>query len=188
MGLVRGIAVAALSLAVAGCGGPFGPCVEERIEVRVEGTVASGAGASPVASVDLVAPTNFEDFDLVRRIVIEGEPLPRILIWTAVLSGQPSGSISAFVPGPLRVGQVLPLRAVRGGGWGAPPAAGETDALVDFRYDGVSGATVQGTLTVVALQPMRLRLQFTATDPSGASRTADLTATFAYTRTRGPCT
>lgn len=171
-----------------GCGGPFGPCYEERIEVRLAGGVTFDGVTTPIASVDQVAPANFEDFELVRQIVIDGAALPRRLIWTATIFGEPFGVVSVWMPGNVRLGQVIPLRAIDGGGWGAPPLGGLTDGLVDFSFAGFDAATVQGTLTVETLPPLQVRLRFAATDTRGASRAVDLAAAFSYNRFRAACT
>jgi hypothetical protein len=172
----------------AGCGGPFGLCTRETIEVRLAGSVAASGVVTPVESRDAVAPSNFEEFDLVRRILIQAESVPRLVIWTATIFGEQSGAVSVFMPGTVGSGQVLPLRATSGGGWGTFPLGAQTDAQVSFGFDGFVAATIQGTLTVEATRPLRVRLRFTASDASTSTRAVDLTATFNYTRNPTPCT
>lgn len=171
-------------LTLAGCGAPFGPCYSELVIVSVDGAVDRGAGPVASGAAGQVAPGNVSDFTTLRGFFIDGEAVAgSAVVFTA--TGLGAGYVAVGVPGSIGAGQSVPLSAFQGGGWGT--LASGSLGLLAWRDGDFEATSVTGTLTVLEREPLRLRLDFTARGPSGQTRSADVTASFRYERTRVSC-
>lgn len=148
-----------------GCG-----CTSELVEASFTGTATGDAAQASITGVDALAPSNTEDYEPLRDFVIEGRPIEgHGVTWTVLLGAH--GHFGVHIPTSRR-GDVLPLVGLpRAGGW-AISSRGEGAALVnlesvDRRFVTASG---QGTLTVVGMGPLRVRIEATFVGGNGAIR------------------
>jgi hypothetical protein len=74
-----------------------------------------------------------------------------------------------------------------GGGWGVMPAANADSVLLAIEAGEFVARSASGTITVLATQPVTLRLDVMATDSAGASVRVKGDARFGSRRERRPC-
>jgi hypothetical protein len=148
-----------------GCG-----CIHETIEVSFIGT-ATGDAAQTLSGADSLAPSNTDQYSVIRDFVIYGQPVAgEGLSWPMPLGAY--GLLGAWIPTTVRRGDVLPVSAVpRLGGWGLQSrGAGVAFVnLVSVDRTFVT-ATAQGTLTVVGAHPLRVRIDVILVGGNGATR------------------
>ncbi|MBM4187868.1 MAG: hypothetical protein FJ206_11240 [Gemmatimonadetes bacterium] len=170
-----------VGLGSAGCGSPFGPCYSEAVRVGLNGTWDGGA----VALAGQVGPGNISGFGEVRRVLIDGQGLGgQSVTWTADGLGN-DGYLALTIPAAFSQGQVFPVRTTFvGGGWGI--GAGSTVA-VSARVGATKATAVDGTITVLAAAPLRLRVDLQL-GIGGQTRRLEGLAVFRFDRERIPCT
>ncbi len=77
------------------------------------------------------------------------------------------------------------MSAIVGGGWGVASGSGAQVSLLDGEFQATSAT---GTITILETQPLRVRLEVTATEADGASRTLSAAMSFSHSRVRTNCT
>jgi hypothetical protein len=181
----------ALTLAATGCGFPLGPCEQERIEVR--GTTAvQRAGQSSTDDVfGAFAPgNNPEHYPAVKRFLIDAPPRAgEAVVWSVPAFRVNGGYIAVLLSGPLRAGDQVPVvGAFEGGGWGTSTASREASATVSVRADDFVASSASGTIEVLGVAPLRLRLDVTAGSAAGAAMRIRGEVRFSLLRENVPCT
>ncbi len=167
-----------------GCGTPLGPCYQEAVVVALSGTL----DGAPLASSGRVGPANIASYPDVKAYTIDGESLPgRRITWTIdALNG--AGYLAVELPGTILSGQVWASPNVFvGGGWGVAPGSG-SGVAVSARFDANQAVVASGTISVVAIKPLRVRLDLTLTDAQNVARRIQGVAEFSYRREASSCT
>ncbi|MDQ3950554.1 MAG: hypothetical protein M3282_09415, partial [Gemmatimonadota bacterium] len=78
--------------------------------------------------------------------------------------------------------------AFEGGGWGTSTASRDAAASVSVRADDFVANSASGTIEVLGVAPLRLRLDVTAGSAAGATMRIRGELRFSLLRESGPCT
>jgi hypothetical protein len=183
--------LAAVGLVAAGCGFPLGRCEHERIEVRGMTTVERAGQTSTDEVFAVFAPgNNPEHYPTVKRFLIDAAPRAGdAVVWTVPAFRVNGAHIALLLSGPLGVGDRVPVvAAFEGGGWGTSTASGDAAASVSVRADDFVASSASGTVDVLGVAPLRLRLDVTARSAAGATIGIRGELQFSLVRESGPCT
>ena len=177
---------------LAGCGSPFGDCRLERVEVSLPATIERSSGTETATLEGSVAVGNLSvpDFETVRA-VLTGDVTAENggVIWTVPMAGTTDGWVSLAVDAPVSQGQVLGVGSTYdGAGWGPFDLPGATKIAASVRDGGFIATSVTGTVDVLAVMPLRLRLDLTAIDASSTTVRVTGDAAFAFVREPAACT
>jgi hypothetical protein len=182
---MRHVLAAALAAgwAITACGYPFGPCHTERIEAIQTATLDRGAGPVTWDGAGIVAPGNTSDFDALREFLIDGRMLGgRRVVWTVNTS---TGYVAVFLPGSVEAGDQVAVSGVNGGGWGV--MAGSAGASISVRDGDFQGTAATGSISVLEVAPLRVRIEVVVSDGDGSSRILSALTGFTYARQRVAC-
>lgn len=185
------VMVAALGLAATGCTFPLGGCEQERIEVRGTTTIERAGQTSTDDVFDAFAPENNpEHYPAVKRFLIDAAPQAGdAVVWSFRAFHVNGGYIAVLLSGPLRAGDRVPVvGAFEGGGWGTSTVSRDAAASVSVRADDFVASLASGTVEVLGVAPLRLRLDVTAGTAAGATMHIRGELRFSLLRESGPCT
>jgi hypothetical protein len=182
----------ALPFLLAACGSPFGDCSSDRVEVTLPATIERNGVPESVALGDAVATGNVgaPEFETLRA-VLTGDVASEDagVVWTVSITGTSDGWISLAVDAPLSAGQTLDVGTTfTGAGWGLYDVPAGTKIAASVRDGAFIATSVTGTVQVLAVTPLRLRLDLTAADGSGLTVRIRGDASFAFVREPTPCT
>jgi len=169
--------------ALAGCESPFGPCFQESVEVSLAGSLD---GAS-LASSGRAGPGNIATFAELKAFAIDGQTLPgQRVAWTVDgLNGE--GYLAVVLPGIVAAGQSWAITsAFVGGGWGVLPGDG-SGAAVSARFGSSQATAATGTVSVLALQPLRVGLELDFVVGAGVTHAIRGNADFRFSREEVAC-
>jgi len=175
------------------CGSAFESCRSDRIEVALPATVDRDGRTQSVLLSGAVSPGNLssgEEFENVRA-VLTGDPAGRTggVIWTVPAFETNPGWVAVALRAPLAPGDVLPVSTtVDGAGWGTFDLPQGTDVVVSLRAGSYVAVTASGTVRVLAVAPLRLRLDLTGRDAAGDPVRVRGDALFAFVSEPSPCT
>jgi len=182
----------ALPILLAACGSPFGDCSSERVEVSLPATIERNGVPENVTLGDAVAVGNVSVPDFATlRAVLTGDATSESagVIWTVPLSGATQGWVSLAIDAPLSPGTTLTVGSTYdGAGWGLFDLPAGTKAAASVRDDSFAATSVTGTVEVLGVMPLRLRLDLTATDASNATVRVQGDAAFSFVSQPSPCT
>jgi hypothetical protein len=181
----------ALPFLLSACGSPFGECRTERVEVSFPATIERGSGTESMTLEGSVAVANLSvpDFETVRA-VLTGDVSAETdgVIWTVPMATT-EGWVSLAIDAPVSPGDVLTVGSTYdGAGWGPFELPGETKIAASVRDGSFIASSVTGTVEVLGVMPLRLRLDLTATDASSATVHVTGDASFTFVREPAACT
>jgi hypothetical protein len=183
--------LAALGLSTTGCTFPLGGCETERIEVRGTLTIERAGQTSIDDVFNTFAPgNNAEDYPAVKRFLIDAAPRAGdAVVWTVPAFRVNGGYVAILLSGPLRAGDQVPVvGAFEGGGWGATTVSRAAAASVSIRADDFVATSASGTVEVLGVAPLRLRLDITGSTATGATTRIRGELRFSFVREDAPCT
>ncbi|NUO79319.1 hypothetical protein HUU05_04520 [candidate division KSB1 bacterium] len=174
-----------------GCGAPF-RCFEERIEVSWPATITRGAEQESATLAGVVAPGNVGESvfaELKSVLVNEASAQTFGLVWSVPAFNTNGGGIAVALAAPLQRGEVLQITSsFQGGGWGRFSLPNGERAQVSVRAENFVATSASGTMQVLQVAPLVLRLEITATDTSNATIQIRGDASFRFVREQAPCT
>lgn len=182
----------AMTALLSACGSPFGDCRLERVEVSFPATIERGSGTETATLVGSVAVGNLSvpDFETLRA-VLTGDVTAENdgVIWTVPMAGTSEGWVSLAIDAPVSQGDVLPVgSAYDGAGWGLFDVPAGTKIAAGVRDGSFIASSVTGTVEVLEVMPLRLRLDLTATDASSATLRVTGDAGFTFVSEPAACT
>jgi hypothetical protein len=183
--------LAAVGLVSTSCGFPLGSCEQERIEVRGTTTVERAGQTSTDEVFAVFAPgNNPQQYPAVKRFLIDAAPQAGdAVVWTVPAFRINGGHIAVELSGPLRVGDRVPVvGSFEGGGWGASTTSSDAAATVGVRADNFIASSASGTIEVLAVAPLRLRLEVSARNAAGTTMGIGGELRFSLVREKGACT
>jgi hypothetical protein len=163
---------AALALALGACGSSSEPCQVETLQVRMPATVVRN-GQSTTSELSSEATvgqaSSIAAFEATRTFLTDASHYSGTIAW---FFGSALVNVTLELQGPRQPGEVLPLSpGVFVGFWGplAPPNGAVAAAAVRADSFAVyaNAGSVSGTLEVLAVAPLRLRLDLVATSAAG---------------------
>jgi hypothetical protein len=191
--MARGLAyVAALSVGLGGCGSSFDQCQAEQIDVTIAATLIRDGHETSATLSGQVSPSNVgvPVFDTLRA-VLTGDVTAETagVIWTVPAFEPEQGWVVIALDAPIATGQVLPVGSTYGGaGWGVFDLPSNTKVAAGIRAGGFAAASVSGSVEVLGVGPLRLRLDLTGRDGTDAVVQVRGDATFAYRSGPPSCT
>ena len=182
----------ALPILLSACGSPFGECRLDRVEVSLPATIERGSGTETATLEGSVAVGNLglPDFETVRA-VLTGDVTSENdgVIWTVPMAGTTEGWVSLAIDAPVSPGDVLTIGSTfDGAGWGRFDLPGGTKIAASLRDGAFTASSIAGTVEVLGVMPLRLRLDLTATDAADVTVRVTGDATFAFVREPAACT
>ena len=98
------------------------------------------------------------------------------------------GGIAIALQAPLRAGDVLAVNtAFNGGGWGTTSLPAGIRAQVSVRADNFVATSASGSIQILAVAPLRLRIDIETGDASNSTIRIRGDASFKYVRERVTC-
>lgn len=178
------------TLLLTACGSIFGDCRSERIEISLPATIEQNGAQQNVTLGDAVSVGNLSvnDFEILRA-VLTGHVASQDqgVIWTVPLGAD--GWVSLAIDPPISAGTTLTVGSTYdGAGWGLYSLPGVSKVAASV-HDGAFAATsVTGTVEVLGVEPLRLRLDLDATDAASTEVRVQGDATFTFISEPAACT
>lgn len=185
-------AVALIAASLTGCGAASDSCQAERIDVTVFATLTREGSSEVVTLSDQVSPSNVgvPEFQTLRAVLtgdVAGETAG--VIWTVPAFDPEQGWVVVAIDAPVAAGEVLPVGSTYGGaGWGLFDLPSGTRIAAGLRAGAFVASVVSGTVEVLAVSPLRLRLDLTGGDGTGAEVRVRGVASFSYLPGPPSCT
>jgi hypothetical protein len=159
VGMVLGL------LPLGACGSSADPCEAERIEVVWPATITQGGTPAAAALADQVSPSNVgvPAFETLRA-VLTGDVLAATegVVWTVPAFAPAQGYVAVAIDAPVSAGESLAIGATfDGAGWGPYQLPGGVRIAAGLRAGAATADEVTGTVEVLAVSPLRLRLDLT---------------------------
>jgi hypothetical protein len=160
-----------LALALAACDSSSEPCQVETLRVRMPATVVrNGQSATDELSHEITVgqASSIAAFEATRAFLTDAAHYSGTIAWE-IGSSTVSLALALQLQGPRQPGEVLPLSPGVFADWGpiAPPNGAIAAAAVSADAFSASANTgdgsVSGTLEVLAVSPLQLRLDLVAT-------------------------
>ena len=182
--------VLALPILLAACGAPLGDCSAERVEVALPATIDRNGVPESVALEGAVSVGNVSvpDFETIRA-VLTGDVAAETagVIWTVPVGA--AGWVSLAVDAPLAPGATHPVGSTYdGAGWGLYDLPAGTKIAASVRDGAFAASSVSGTVEVLGVTPLRLRLDLDATDGAAQTVHVEGDATFGFVSEPAACT
>jgi hypothetical protein len=175
-----------------GCGSPLGDCRSERIDVNWPATIERGAQPESAELSGQVAVGNVGAAEFATlRAVLTGDASSQTdgAIWTVPAFDDPQGWVAIAIQAPVGVGDVLPVDAtIDGAGWGPYTLPAPARIVASIRAGSFAATSVTGTVKVLAVGPLRLRLDLTAHDGSASTIRLTGDAAFQFVSEPSACT
>lgn len=186
------LAIALIAASLTGCSAASDSCQAERIDVTVPATLTREGSSEVVTLSDQVSPSNVgvPEFQTLRAVLtgdVAGETAG--VIWTVPAFAPKQGWVVVAIDAPVAAGEVLPVGSTYGGaGWGLFELPSGTRIAAGLRAGAFVASVVSGTVEVVAVSPLRLRLDLTGGDGTGAEVRVRGVASFSYLPGPPSCT
>lgn len=185
------ITLMAAAQSLLSCGAPF-RCHEERIEVSLPATIVRGATQESQALFGAVGAGNVgqEVFAALKDVLVENPSAQNFsFTWSVPAFNTNGGGLAIALAAPLRVGEVVQINSsFQGGGWGRFDLPSGVRAQVSVRAENFFATSASGTIQVVQVAPLVLRLEISATDTNNTTIQIRGDASFRFVRERVPCT
>lgn len=139
----------------------------------------------------VVAFTNVPDqFHLLKAVLTEDPSRSTEgVVWTVPAFQTNGGFIAVALQAPLCAGDsLLVTSAFNGGGWGQFDLPAGSRAQVSVRADSFLAVSASGSIRVLAVAPLRLRIDITTQSNNNTTIRIRGDANFQYVRERVPCT
>jgi hypothetical protein len=190
--VARHVVAVALALSLAACGGPDDTCEAERIDVTFPATLTRDGQETSATLVGQVSPSNVGvPVFATLRAVLTGAVAAETdgVIWTAPAFEPEEGWVVIAIDAPVVPGDVLPVGSTYGGaGWGVFDLPSNTKLAAGIRAGGFAAATASGSVEVLGVGPLRLRLDLTGENGTGSVVRVVGDASFAYRSGPASCT
>jgi hypothetical protein len=174
-----------------GCGFPF-RCHSERIEISMPAVIERDATREEMTLSGAVAPGNVgvDEFAVLKRILIENTSgQTQGIVWSLTAFNTNGGGLAVAVRPPFMSRDVIPVTgSFQGGGWGRFDLPHGIRAQVSVRTDGFLATSASGTIEILQVAPLRLRIDITVKNESNAMIRIQGDANFRFVRERVPCT
>lgn len=189
IGVRAGVLLAA-ALPVAGCN-PFGGCESDRIEVSSPVNVQLDNVAETWDLTGRVHDTNIDPphYAALVEALIDGTRSTAGAVWTLDQGfGSAAGWLAVNLGGDVTEGQVLSITEVfTGGGWGLWPPPSTLPASVGVHAGAFEATTVSGTMAVLTVAPLSLRVDLVFDDGQGSTLSIQGDMTFQRVRESISC-
>jgi hypothetical protein len=180
------LALAAGSLA--GCGASLDSCVAERIDLTWPATIARDGAPVAVTLAGQVSPSNVGvPVFATLRAVLTGEVAAETagVVWTVPAFEPEQGWVAVAIDAPVAVGETLTVGSTfDGGGWGIFDLPAGVRVAAGLRAGTVAASEVAGTVQVLDVDPLRLRLDLTGRN--GGDVLARVQGDAAFSHQAGP--
>lgn len=178
--------VAALSLS--GCGSSLDSCEAERIDVAWPATIARDGVPAAVTLAGQVSPSNVgvPEFETLRAVLTGAVSAETAgVIWTVPAFEPEQGYVAVAIDAPVAAGETIPVGSTfDGAGWGPYDLPAGVRVAAGLRAGTVAADEVAGTVEVLAVSPLRLRLDLTGR--SGGDELARVRGDAAFSYRPGP--
>ncbi len=138
----------------------------------------------------VVAFTNLPDQFAALRAILTEDPTQQTygVVWTMPAFQTNGGGIAVALQAPLRAGEVLAVNsAFNGGGWGTISLPAGVRAQVSVRADNFVATSASGSIQILAVAPLRLRMDIETRDTASSIISIRGDASFRYVRERVTC-
>lgn len=138
----------------------------------------------------VVAFTNVPDQFAALRAVLTEDPTQQTygVVWTMPAFQINGGGIAIALQAPLQAGDVLAVNsAFNGGGWGTISLPAGVRAQVSVRADNFIATTASGSIQILVVAPLRLRIDIETRDTANSTIRIRGDASFKFVRERVPC-
>jgi hypothetical protein len=165
-------------------------CYSERIEVSMPAMIERNGTPQNENLSGVVALTNVPDQFAALRAVLTEDPTQQTygVVWTMPAFQTNGGGIAIALQAPLRAGDVLAVNsAFDGGGWGTISLPAGVNAQVSVRADNFVATSASGSIQVLAVAPLRLRIDIETSDATNSTIRIRGDASFKYERERVTC-
>lgn len=173
-----------------GCDAPL-RCYDERIEVTMPATIEHNGMKESANLTGVVAPGNVgeEVFAALKSVLVANAGAQNFgFVWTVPAFNTNGGAVAIALQAPLRTGETLTINgSFQGGGWGRFDLPSGTRALASVRAENFTATSASGTIQILQIAPLILRIAVTATDTGNTSITLGGDASFRFARERVPC-
>jgi len=177
---------------LASCGSPFGPCFLDQVRVSLPASIERDGGTETATLTGQVAPSNLSvpEFETVRAVLTRDTSSETAgVVWTVPAFDANPGWVAVAIQAPVAAGDVLPVdQTFDGAGWGVFALGSGARIAASVRAGDYVATAVTGTVEVLAVAPLRLRLDLTARDAGGATIRVRGDASFSFERTPTACT
>jgi hypothetical protein len=184
----RLLALALAADSLAGCSSSLDSCVAERIDLTWPATITRDGAPVAVTLAGQVSPSNIDvPVFATLRAVLTGEVGAETagVVWTVPAFEPEQGWVAVAIDAPVAVGETLTVGSTfNGGGWGAYDLPDGVRAAAGFRVGTLAAGEVIGTVEVLAVDPLRLRLDLTGR--SGGTVLARVQGDAAFSYQAGP--
>jgi hypothetical protein len=176
------LALAASSLA--GCGSSLDSCVAERIDLTWPATITRDGAPGAVTLAGQVSPSNVGvPVFATLRAVLTGEVGAETagVVWTVPAFEPEQGWVAVAIDAPVAAGETLTVGSTfDGAGWGVFDLAAGVRVAAGLRVGTVAASEVSGTVEVLGVDPLRLRLDLTGRNGGNLLARVQGDATFSY--------
>ncbi len=183
--------VACAALSFINCGAPF-RCFDERIEVSLPATIVRGAMQESAELFDAAGSGNVgeEVFNSLKSVLVENASAQNFsFVWSVPAFNTNGGAIAVALKAPLTAGEILQITSsFQGGGWGRFDLPSGVRAQLSLRAENFAATSASGTIQILQVAPLVLRLEVTATDTGNAKIQIRGNASFRFIREQAPCT
>lgn len=165
--------LAAAALLAAGCGSGTDACQAESIGVTLPATINRNGtpSAATLAGEVSVGNVGTPAFAALRELLTgDAAAATTGVIWTVPAFEPEQGWVVVALDAPLSAGDELSVEGTYlGAGWGIFDLPGSTRLAAGLRAGNFVATTVTGTVSVLAVAPLRLRLDLLGEDGAGAT-------------------
>jgi hypothetical protein len=188
----RLLALALVAGSLMGCGSSLDSCVAERIDLTWPATITRDGAPGTVTLAGQVSPSNVgvPVFATLRAVLtgqVEAETAG--VVWTVPAFEPEQGWVAVAIDAPVAVGETLTVGSTfDGGGWGTFDLPTGVRVAAGLRTGTVAASEVFGTVEVLAVTPLRLRLDLTGRNGSGVIARVQGEAAFSYQAGPPSCT
>lgn len=165
-------------------------CYSERIEVSMPATIERNGAPQNETLTGVVALTNVPDQFATLRAILTEDPTQQSqgVVWTVPAFQTNGGGIAVALQAPLRTGEVLAVNsAFNGGGWGTISLPAGIRTQVSVRADNFVAASASGSIQILAVAPLRVRMDIETRDAANSTIRILGDASFKYVRERVIC-
>jgi hypothetical protein len=188
----RLLALALAAGSLAGCGSSLDSCVAERIDLTWPATITRDGAPGTVTLAGQVSPSNVGvPVFATLRAVLTGEVGAETagVVWTVPAFEPEQGWVAVAIDAPVAVGETLTVGSTfDGGGWGAFDLPAGVHVAAGLRAGTVAASEVIGTVEVLAVRPLRLRLDLTGRNGADVLARVQGDAAFSYQAGPPSCT
>jgi len=166
-------------------------CTQEQIVVTWPATITRGSSVTSPLLTTTLTQTNVDrsQFDALRQTLTEGGGGGTYNVtWTVPAFDVNGGYIALSHAAPLATGETQQVGvAFAGGGWGARLITAAVPPAISVRADNFVATFANGTITVIAASPLRLRIDITTANAAGETMRLTGDAGFSYHKVVALC-